>query len=444
MSSTASNKTSLYVILPLFAIVLILRVDPTSLFSYTYTLLVFFLFHRLIREKDELMRNFMYFHYYLAVAIALFCIFRYQIPEYLGMTGPEGGIGTDDCRFYAQLKHGNGIFYPIRISMVRMHSFTKYLLVVYPFELHTPLNIVIFNLTGICFLPYYVRKLTYEIFNDQKLADKAALFTFLCPFTTYYGCILMRDTMVATLVVAGIYYYMRRNKIALVAVSLLLMYIRFGSFPYMMLGILLTIRRDMQLAQKNTVRFTILIIVLVALFNIFYEYIQYYSNGKLGDSVIRNTGAYFEGSTISKIMSLPFPVNVALSTFFFMVNPMLGWIGKVGNIYLMSSFFKSLLNGAFFLFLWPFIFNAIFSSINYWKNATLQFLIMLMFGFCAVLGSIDLQIRHKTIVFPILCMVAAYGMVRYDKHAKITSTLLGMVMLIIQLVFFIVKISSKF
>ena len=440
MKSFYKEKTSLYVLLPPLAIAVILRVDPTSLFSYGYTLLFFFLFHLLIREKQELNRNFIYFHYYLAVSIALFCYFRYHIPEYLGMTGPEGGIGTDDCRFYAQLTQGKGILYSIQTSLTRLHPFTLYLKFLYPFELHTPLNIVIFNLTGICFLPYYTRKLLFEVFNDQKLADRAAFLTLLCPFITYYGCILMRDSLVTSLVIAGMFYYIRGNNIVAIAVSSLLIFIRFGSFPFLLLGILLIIRRNMLLEHKNTVRFTILALGLVVLFNVFYEFIQDFSGGRLGDSVIRHTGDFFENTTISQIMLLPFPVNILVSTIFFLVNPMLGWVGKVGDFYLMSSLFKSTLNGFLFLILWPYIFNAIFSCVNYWKNANLQFLIFLLFGFCVLMGTIDLQIRHKTVVYPVLCMVAAYGMIRYDKNAKITSTIFGLSMIVIQLGLFAYKI----
>ena len=219
---------------------------------------------------------------------------------------------------------------------------------------------------------------------------------------------------------------------------------RFGSFIYLVTGILLIMRRNMMVANKSTIRLTLLIIILVAIFNYSYEAIQEFSGGKLGESVLRSTESdFFEGTTISRLTHLRFPLNIITLTAFFLVNPMFGWRGLTEGltheIYLMSSIYNTTINGLFMLFLWPFIFNATLASFNR-KNANLQLALLLMFGFSMVLGIVDLQIRHKVILFPFMCMVAAYGMVRYDHLSKYWSTSLGALMIIAQLAVFVVKV----
>lgn len=431
----------IYTIIPLLAIAAIVYVDRTSIISYAYTLFIFFVFHHFFLDEKERDRNFCYFHYYLVFALVLTCIFRYQIPEYLGMTGPEGGIGTDDCRFYAQIVAGKDIMYPVHISLIRMHHFSTLIIKTFPFEVETPLNIVIFNLLGVCFLPYYMKKLTYELFKDEKLASKAAFLSLLCPFTTYYGSILMRDMFVTELVVAGMYYYLRRNYVGLGIAALILLYIRFGSFAYLMTGVLLIMRRDMILANKSTVRFTFLMILLIVTFYISYEIVQEMSGGKLGESILRSTNKrYFQHTTISRIATLPIPLNIILGTAFFFVCPIFGIsFNTIDNVFVMSRYFHSTFNGLFFFFLWPLIFNAIMSFLNR-KNPNLQLIVLITLSFCALLGTIDLQIRHKTVVYPFFCLLGAYGMVRYDKKVKLSSFILGSSMILLQLMIFIVSL----
>ena len=444
MKERIRHNNALYIFLPLIAIAVLRMADKTSVFSYGYTLLIFFAFHLLHWEKKELDRNFVYLHYYLAHAILLFCIFRYQMPEYMGLTGPEGGIGTDDVRFYAQVVQGKGVFYHIKVSLVNIHHFSSLLILCYPFEVHTPLNLIIFNLVGVCFLPYYMKKLTMEIFVDEKLANRVGLLTLLCPFLTYYGCILMRDTLIVTLVVGGMYYFMRRKYIPLLIMTALIIWVRFGSFIYLLTGILLIMRRNMLVENKSTIRLTLLIIVLVIIFNYSYETIQELSAGKLGESVFRSTeGDFFEDTTISKLTKLRFPLNIITLTVFFLVNPMFGWrglsAGITHEIYLMSSIYCATINGLFMLVLWPFVFNGILAWFNR-RNVNLQLAILLMFGFTIVLGVVDLQMRHKVIVYPFICMVAAYGMVRFDHLSKYLTTILGGLMIAAQLALFVVRV----
>ena len=421
------------------SLAVLFNVDKSSIISYCYTLGIFFFFHVLTKERKELDRNFIFFHYYLANAILLFFIFRYQIPDYMGLTGPEGGIGTDDCRYYAQLVHGKDIYYKIHVDVYDLYNFSSFLQITYPFTVHTPLNIVIFNLLGVCFLPYYTKKLIFELFNDEKLASKAEILVLICPFTTYYGCILMRDMLICSLTIASLYYFTKKTYLPIILAIALIIWIRFGSIIYIVIGILLIIRQNMVIEEKKTVRFSLLIITLIALFYYNYDSIQEFSDGKLGDSIIRSTdNFYMEETTFARLLKLPFPINIILSSLFFLVFPIFGWIVIYEDILLMSSVYNTFLNGLFFFYLWPFIFNAIFSWLFYKKkNVHLQLLALWMLSFVIILGTVDLQIRQKTILFPFMCMMAAYGIVKFDYTSKYTSLVFGFLMITYQLTIFI-------
>ena len=56
--------------------------------------------------KSDIRNNIATFLFYTIIAVILYSTHKIIIPDYLGLTGPEGGVGTDDCRYYAQLVNG--------------------------------------------------------------------------------------------------------------------------------------------------------------------------------------------------------------------------------------------------------------------------------------------------------------------------------------------------
>ena len=95
------------------------------------------------------------------------------------MSGPEGGIGTDDCRYYAQIVGGQDIPYIIQVSIIDIFPYSKLLKFLYPFSVQTPLNIVILNLFFITLLPVYVYLLTGTLFDDERIAKTASFLSLL-------------------------------------------------------------------------------------------------------------------------------------------------------------------------------------------------------------------------------------------------------------------------
>ena len=438
ISDKAKFSPAVYLILPLLAIGILSWVDASSIFSYLYTLVLFLILNKLLCKGEK--RNFLYFHYYLAFAILLFVIHRYLIPGYLGMTGPEGGIGTDDCRYYAQLQDGK-VPYKIRFNIHSIFPFTIFLKTLYPFSIATPLNIIILNLLGIAFLPYFVKLLSYEILRSTQVAKTASKLILLCPFATYYGCILMRDMWIATLVVAGLYYFRKERYILFVLLACLVCFIRFGSAVFLGMGLLVLMRERIYAACRTRMNGRVLLLfmlgIVVCAFMVLFPYLQEYSGGKLESGLFR--ASYYSmlnkmdsDAVILRLMTLPVPLNyIALTVFFFFLpfwNTSLYTFGIFSQVRLFCSF----LTPIFFFFLWKYIVQTVLQNLNLKQNLPIKTFVYMALAFALSLGTVSLQARHKTVLMPLLCILAAYGMHNSNRRYNRLASFLTVIIIAVQ------------
>lgn len=411
-----------YLLLSFLSVFTLLVVDATSVLSYFYSLLLFFLFNRMITGK-WLDRNFTYLHYYIFIAVFLFVCHRSFIPNYLGMTGPENGIGTDDCRYYAQLLDGQ-VPYAITFDFFSTFSFVKFLQVLYPFTIETPLNIIIPNLFGIVFLPHFVNRISYLYSGSDVVSLRAERLFLLCPFTTYYGCILMRDMWIATFVFAGLYYFFQKRYLPLVVCIALIVFIRFGSIVFLGVGILVMMRERIyaHFSSRMNGRIVILALlgVVVLLFGAAFPYLQEFSGGKLEEGLFR-ASFYLKLESMDpdafllRLMDLPFPINLLSLTAFFFFLPFLSFSFYTFGIFNMGRLFCAFLTPIFFFFLWKHIIQTILQNISLWNHHPIKTIIYMAIAYAMCLGTVSLQARHKTILFPLLCILASYGMCDVNK-----------------------------
>ena len=216
----------------------------------------------------------------------------------------------------------------------------------------------------------------------------------------------------------------------------LLFRIRFGTIAFLAMGIMAIIRKDIAIKHKKIGLYNAMMVFFILVFYFAYDYIQELSDGKLSDNLIRNTnGGFFRGTTIATLISLPFPINIAACALFFFFVPLftIPQPSPITDYYLVSTVFCSFLTPFFMFFLWYYIFNAIFSYFSK-KDRNLETLLVIVLSFCFVLGTVSLQIRHKTVLFPFLCMLAAYGMTKFNKHEKNNSFAITAAFIVIQLV----------
>ena len=412
------------------SIIILLFVDDTSVKSYLYTLgLIILSSHFLFKNLST--KAFYYFHTYLLVAVLLFITFKNQSPLYQGLTGE--GI-ADDARFYSQIVGGKNIAFNITASLDEIFPFAKLLKFLYPFSIQTPLNIVILNLFFITLLPIYVYLLTETLFEDEKIAQTASYLSFLCPFTMYFGCIILREGIIASLLVAGMYYFLKKQYWLLLFCILGISFIRFGSVLFLLTGLLCLYRIQLvQMGRKCLFNWIIILIFILIVF--IFPYLPELTGGKFSGNLYRETGDFWEGSTIGGLTKLPFPFNVVSTTLFFIYIPFLSFPKTVEGLYLAGSFFQGIFTPIFMLFIWEYVYNAVLSARKGY-NEYLYHIVLYVLMSAFLLGTVSLQSRHKIMLFPFICILGAYGMVNYSKREHKLTMLLYAITLIANIVFF--------
>lgn len=433
------KKWDYILILAIADLIALLFADQTSILSYGYTLLLLTASSWALCKKQAKDLFFAY-HFYLFFAILFFMIFKSQFPAYLGMTGPEGGIGTDDCRFYAQIVDGN-VPYSVLISTIELLPYSLFLKIMYPFTVSTPLNIVTASLIFTAYLPIYTKRLTNLFTLDSKMGSFAFWYSLICPFTLYFGCIILRESFTALMVVAGMYFFLKKKYITLAICITALAWIRFGTLAFLICGIILLYRYQLKRKTHTDFYFFIVIIAVIMAFYFSYSYLQVFSDGKLEDSLIRSTdNERYEDSTIGALMRLPFPINIILSTLFFLFIPLLSFPQPQYGHYLIGFVFQGFLTPLFMFFLWKYIFNASLSAFWGENRITAKKTLLITVLFALLLGTISMQSRHKTVLFPFICILAAYGKVNYNKDFNGFSIILTSLVIGIQLVMAIVTL----
>ena len=409
--------------------VILAFVDETSVFSYAYTIVLFLVLNSLLFANN--IRNLYYFHYYLSVSIILYAIHSNIIPLSFGTTGPYPGLGMDDYNFYNTLISNNAARY----------NYTAFLRFIYPFEIHTVLNIVILNLLGITFLPNYVMKLSESIGLSDKTAVLAEKLTIACPFITYYGCILLRDMWIATLVVAGLYYYLQRDFKLLICL-LLIFYIRFGSLVFLVVGILILMRQNLYALfhSRTTGRIVVLMVfaVILTVFIVIFPVLQELSGGKLEDGLFRASfytklESMDSDAFILRLMNLQFPLSLISLTLFFLFLPFLNVNLFLDGIFSNSRLFCSLLTPLMFFFLWRYIIQTTLQNLSLKYNRPIKNICYMAVVFAMCLGTVSLQSRHKTVLFPLLCILAAYGICNNNIKYKSLSIFMTVCIVMVQL-----------
>ena len=270
---TIPSKSVFSLLLIVLSLVVLLLVDQTSVCSYVYTLGLLYCICRVFC-KEYFYDVFLVFHLYLLIAVILTSIFKYQFPDYLGLTGMEGVYGTDDARYYAQIVGGN-VGYTVQVSVIDIFAYSKLLDIVYPFHVYTPLNIIIVNLLTAVYIPVLVHKLSLAIFEDTQIADTASIWTVLCPFTVYFSCIIMRESFIVTMVLAGLYCFIKNRFFLLIIPIVAIVIIRFGSIVFLLGGIIIVSREKMRsnFRYGNILFFTMLMLLVAGAFFFFsYHY----------------------------------------------------------------------------------------------------------------------------------------------------------------------------
>lgn len=77
--------------------------------------------------------------------------------------------------------------------------------------------------------------------------------------------------------------------------------------------------------------------------------------------------------------------------------------------------------------------NTVLQSLLFKINNSINTIVYMAILFAMCLGTVSLQARHKTILFPLLCIIAAYGICNTNKRYSKFSYLLAATCVLIQL-----------
>lgn len=424
------NLINYFIIISFFLVILSL-IDPTNIVPYFITLFYVFLINTtILRNKD--LKIIYYFHIYLSFAILIFLWQKIELPQDLGLTGQISG-GLDDVIFYSRLKN---LVYPYYCYWAEdSYSFTSFLSFIYPLPIYSPLNIIIVNLLGICFIPNLTYKLTEILFQDKIVSKKAEILSLACPFLIFYGCILLRDIWVTSLVMMSLLYFLRRQYFLFLFPFCLLGYIRLGSVVFIIAPIIIffIIKFQNQFKNKKTgviISIIIIMSVVVVSFVILKSYLQELTGGKLEDGLLRTSFinkliSMDDNNQIAKLFLLPIPINIIALTIFFLFAPFLSFNVISGGMFLPFPFFLRVLTPVYNIILMPLIYRAITSKRKWLNKDNFTWLIFTILIFSLLLGTISLQIRHKTVLYPFIAILAAFGITNLNtKYKKLSIFIL--------------------
>lgn len=429
-------------IMILICMVMMAFASSSGYTAYAYTMLLFLVFNYFC-DKDHWRKNIAYFHFYLILAFVMYFIHRMQLPNYMGLTGPEGGIGTDDVRYYA------GLDVKITYSTERMdiamnNPYTELLKIVYPFKVGNPIDIIIFNLLGISFLPFLTFKTAIAFFNNRKIALMAERLTLFCPFMMSIGLIIMRDVICASLILAAFCCFASRRYIPFALFTGLLVYLKFGFVVF--LGIPLfayMIFRDSQKKRQaisTKFKFLFLFLIFIVLFAIFVvPNLAALTGGRMTpESMFRDSFIdYLEGanddSILVKLYSLPVIIRIPALIITFLVIPPLTLNAYYGNIFIVKNLLQNILAPIYWWPLYLFFFQFLFSFRR--LNAPAKTIFYIIILLALALGMISLQTRHKAALLPFFYISVSYSMISLGKNNRFISIIFLFLFIIAQLVY---------
>jgi hypothetical protein len=334
----------------------------------------------------------------------------------MGLSGPVR-IGTDDATYYYQITSSLVSYKPNHTATGQILPFSKFLTFIYPFKIYSPLDILFTNLLGISFLPYFTFKLADYLLKEKKTASFAKKLILFCPFTMANGLILMRDIWIVTFVVAGSYFFLKRNYFA-VAVSVgYIAFIRFGSLIFFFITLLILCKYKLNhtlssMVVSNLV-FVLLIVLIIASFVFAFPLLITLSEGKLSASLFRGDIIRFfvrvdDDVFLLKLIKLPFLPRIILLGIFFFFAPFLKFQFYTLGVFNIRAIMTLLVTPLVLIFCWSNILkSSLFGISTPRNNIRYIFLISVFIAIC--LGIFSLQIRHKTVLMPFIYILMASG-----------------------------------
>jgi len=440
--------TILNFLLFLFLIIIIICESYFLLLSFAYTLLIFIILNSFVfKTKEFEQKNLTVFLLYVIFSILLFWFQRSQIPEWIGFTGP-GKLGTDDIKFYVALSK-NYLNLPDRLHNIHYvykdHSYVLFLKYLYPFSINHPLSIIIPNVLGITFIPFFTSEISQRLFSNFKVAQTSYLLTAICPMILTNGLILMRDGWTVFLFVSGIYYMLTKKKIAFIVVLFLLTFIRIASGIFLLFSLFLYVlyhfKNNFIVKRNLFMAFTSIAVVvfIFTLLNVDFIISYLHSKGVTltgREDFVNIYYSQFNGTVIYSIYSLPLALRLVFGSLFFFFQPFLKFDFWIEGIFNLRKFLVSFIMPIIFLYYYRYFFSALYYALLNHKNKVLYFFIFLVILVIG-LSQFSVQARHKTMIMPLYYILIAYGFENKTKNSDFVGLIFTSLIFAVQLIFLI-------
>lgn len=441
----------------LLTVTLITLINFTSLISFLLFLLVstgvyYFLFDKHIKKVIGL------FLFYSLIAIGLYLLQYATFPEWHGFSGPPGGVGADDAKYFYEAVHSIAVNPFLVETRYDLHPFSKVLRIVtraLPFENIHLLDLLFFNIFGVTFIPIFTSEVGYILTKEKRIADLAGKFSMICPIMMANGLILVRDGWTAVLFIGAIYFLLTNRYILLAVTSALLFYIRIASGMQLIIALLLFTYYKFHSYKsdylKKALLFMIGVVVIFSVSAALYSSVSKYTVAKKITQNILFRENYVKefmaksvelkgGTSIAyTIYSKPAYLRIPLGFIFFLCEPFLSMKGlSFHGIYIPRGFLL-LCFPILFMFYFKYLIQGImYISKN--KELAMRVVAFAFFLLLLMVSQMSIQMRHKTMLMPLFYIVVAYGFYNKTKAGEISGLAGAVLLFFVQLVVNIIRI----
>ncbi len=402
-------------------LIILLYYGIENIVSYIYTLSIFSIINLLFPKRLRYF-NFIAFEIYLFIAIIIFTLQYFALPAYMGLSGPEGGIGTDDIRYYEKITD-----VPLKVSSttgwIESFSFSDFLRFIYPFKIVSPLNIVILNILGTVFCPALTYLLAQFLYDNSKVSKKAAILVLICPSIWSNGLIIMRDIWTVSLTLTIFILILNKKYFAALFPFILLAYLRFGSVFFLILGVVIIAKFTVfNKSRFRQIIFWLSLCLIIAIIISGISYIVDLTGGKFEPTFFRESFVNQlirddENGIITRIAQLPAVIRTPLLFLFFFFAPFLKFKAYTLGIFNIRTILDTFLTPIWLILVWEYIFKSIY--IAYKNISNIKIIVWISIVMALALSIISLQVRHKVVMMPFLAILAAIGMngkkTKYDQ-----------------------------
>ena len=416
------DRKILYIALPAICLTFFLLINRNGCQAYIWTLFLFLVCNSFLIKEYRFI-NFVSFHIFLSLAMAVYLTNLYEFPHCYGLTSGEAGTGTDDGFFYNSVADWCPPDFAIERANFDGYFYCSILKFCYPFFINDPIKIIILNLLlGIVFLPYYTAMVAKDITGSDDVAKKAYKLILFCPFCWAGGLLIMRDIVAATLLMISFHLYYNKKYIYFVLFVYLLFLVKFGFLVFLFVPIYVK-----YLVESGS-KWGLVLLSTIGLVLLIFSYISahlYELTGGVMESgeIFRSGFVEFllqgdKDSFLAKIYELPVIIRIPLLILAFMTIPMLrlsfGYSEGLGII--PHSLFYSTAYPLYIVFVSQGFWRLI-ASVNR-PNKTSRFLIWTLLLMALGLGLVSLQLRHKAVMMPFIYIAIAYGLYRYPRSTN--------------------------